>query len=66
MSYTNINKRNIKRFYSRFDGNLYFKPTMSSRTFQVVDGFSLEDLVDALRAGSIKLIWAKGPAMEVV
>ncbi len=66
MSYTKINKRNVKRFYSRFDGNLYFKPTMSNRAFQVVDGFSYEDLVDALCTGSIKMIWVKGPAMEVV
>ena len=57
-----INPKNLKSYYSRLDGNLYFK-VPEAESFDVVDGFSYEDLIEGMTHSDIKLIWIQGPCL---
>jgi hypothetical protein len=60
-----IDKRNLKTHYSLTVGNLYMRPVTKKKQppadFEVVDGFSYEDLYSALTDKKIELIWIEGP-----
>jgi len=68
ITYTNVTTRNVTRLSKRTDGNLYFRDRKAAKyredkSFQVVDGFMLDELKYALKLGQIDMIWIAGPSL---
>ena len=70
MRYKKIDRRNLKTHYSLTVGNLYFRPVVKKKDpvpdYEVVDGFSYEELYDALKENRIEMIWIEGPVLRKV
>ena len=66
MSYTKVNKKNLKYLYNSERGNLYFRSAGKKRPYEVLDGFSYEETYEAFCAGQIELIWIEGPSLGEV
>lgn len=58
-----IDCQNLKDYYNRLDGNLYFHTT-ETELFEVVDGFSYEELKEGLASHQINIIWIAGPCLD--
>ena len=68
ITYTEVTTRNVTRLYKRPDGNLYFRDRdavkyRGDKSFQVVDGFMLDELKYALKLGQVDMIWIAGPSL---
>ena len=68
ITYTNVTTRNVTRLAKRTDGNLYFRDSdavkyRGDKSFQVVDGFMLDELKYALKLGQVDMIWIAGPSL---
>jgi hypothetical protein len=68
ITYTNVTTRNVTRLSKRTDGNLYFRDRNAvkyrgDKSFQVVDGFMLDELKYALKLGQVDMIWIAGPSL---
>lgn len=70
MRYKKIDRRNLKTHYSLTVGNLYSRPVVKKKDpvpdYKVVDGFSYEELYDALKENRIEMIWIEGPVLRKV
>lgn len=70
MRYKKIDRRNLKTHYPLTVGNLYFRPVVKKKDpvpdYEVVDGFSYEELYDALKENRIEMIWIEGPVLRKV
>ena len=70
MRYKKIDRRNLKTHYSLTVGNLYSRPVVKKKDqvpdYEVVDGFSYEELYDALKENRIEMIWIEGPVLRKV
>jgi hypothetical protein len=68
ITYTNVTTRNVTRLAKREDGNLYFRDRdavkyRGDKSYQVVDGFMLDELKYALKLGQVDMIWIEGPSL---
>jgi hypothetical protein len=68
ITYTNVTTRNVTKLSKRTDGNLYFRDRNAvkyrgDKSFQVVDGFMLDELKYALKLGQVDMIWIAGPSL---
>jgi ABC-type amino acid transport substrate-binding protein len=69
--YKKIDLRNLKTHVNLTVGNLYFRPKAKKKKdpvpdYEVVDGFSYEELYDALKENRIEMIWIEGPVLRKV
>lgn len=67
-NYVKVDTRNVTRLYKKANGNLYFRDTdavkyRGDRSFQVVEGFMLEELKYALKLGQVEMVWIEGPCL---
>lgn len=64
-----IDRRNLKTHINLTVGNLYFRPAQHGRKanpkapYEVVEGFSYEELYDMLREDKVDMIWIEGPSL---
>ena len=65
MTYTKVTKKNLNFLYNSERGNLYFRRRKygDKGTYEVVDGFSEDDLAQALSARTLDLIFIPGPSL---
>lgn len=68
ITYTKVTTRNVTALAKRANGNLYFRDRDAvkyrrDKSFQVVDGFMLDELKYALKLGQVDLIWIAGPSL---
>ena len=70
MRYKKIDRRNLRTHYSLTVGNLYSRPVVKKKDpvpdYAVVDGFSYEELYNALKENRIEMIWIEGPVLRKV
>ena len=67
-NYTKVTTRNVTALAKRTSGNLYFRDRdavkyRGDKSFQVVDGFMLDELKYALKLGQVDMIWIAGPSL---
>lgn len=67
-TYTTVTTRNVTTLAKRTNGNLYFRDRDAAKyrgdkSFQVVDGFTIDELKCALKLGQIDMIWIAGPSL---
>jgi hypothetical protein len=63
----NIHPANLKKYYNKLDGNLYYKlPDSSDKWGLIEGGWTCEELYTAITEGSGKLIYVSGPAESLV
>lgn len=62
VSFVKIDDYNLKHYYNKIDGNIYFK-NAETGLFEVADGLTYEELCDAMNFCFIKLIWIAGPSL---
>ena len=62
INYVKVNTRNLRLFYDRIDGNLYFR-TLGAVAYEVVDDWTFEDLYDGLCYEQIEMVWIEGPCL---
>ena len=67
-NYVKVTTRNVTRLYNRANGNLYFRDTdavkyRGDKTFQVVEGFTNDELKYALKTGQVEMVWIEGPCL---
>ena len=64
-----IDRRNLKTHINLTVGNLYFRPAQRGRKanpkapYEVVEGFSYEELYDMLREDKVDMIWIEGHSL---
>ena len=63
-----IDLRNLKTHVNLPAGNLYFRPKAKRKKdpvlpYEVVEGFSYEELYSMIREGNIEMIWIEGPSL---
>lgn len=64
-----IDRRNLKTHINLTVGNLYFRPAQRGRKadpkapYEVVEGFSYEELYEMLREDKVDMIWIEGPSL---
>lgn len=58
---TKIDQYNLRRYFNRADGNLYYKEPKSDN-FQILDGFDLEECYLAM-INKTEFIWIEGEAI---
>lgn len=64
-----IDRRNLKTHINLTVGNLYFRPAQRGRKanpkapYEVVEGFSYEELYNMLREDKVDMIWIEGPSL---
>jgi hypothetical protein len=68
ITYTKVTTRNVTALAKRTNGNLYFRDRdavkyRGDKSFQVVDGFMLDELKYALKLGQVDMIWIAGPSL---
>jgi hypothetical protein len=66
--YKKIDLRNLKTHVNLTVGNLYFRPKAKKKKdpvllYEVVEGFSYEELYAMIREGNIEMIWIEGPSL---
>lgn len=66
--YKKIDLRNLKTHVNLTAGNLYFRPKAKKKKdpvlpYEVVEGFSYEELYLMLREGNTEMIWIEGPSL---
>ena len=66
--YKKIDLRNLKTHINLTVGNLYFRPKAKKKKdpilpYEVVDGFSYEELYALMREGKTEMIWIEGPCL---
>jgi hypothetical protein len=70
MRYKKIDRRNLRTHYSLTVGNLYSRPVVKKKDpkpdYEVVDGFSYDELYNALKENQIEMIWIEGPVLRKV
>lgn len=70
MRYKKIDRRNLKTHYPLTVGNLYSRPVVKKKDpvpdYEVVDGFSYDELYKALKENQIEMIWIEGPVLRKV
>ena len=69
LRYKKIDRRNLRTHYSLTVGNLYSRPVVKKKKdpvpdYEVVDGFSYNELYDALKENQIEMIWIEGPVIR--
>ena len=67
-NYVKVDTRNVTRLYNKENGNLYFRDTdavkyRGDRSFQVVEGFMIDELKYALKLGQVEMVWIEGPCL---
>ena len=67
-TYVKVNTRNVTRLAKKENGNLYFRDRdavkyRGDKSFQVVDGFMLDELKYALKLGQVEMVWIEGPCL---
>jgi hypothetical protein len=68
ITYAKVTTRNVTALAKRTNGNLYFRDCdavkyRGDKSFQVVDGFMLDELKYALKLGQVDMIWIAGPSL---
>ena len=66
--YKKIDLRNLKTHINLTVGNLYFRPKAKKKKdpvlpYEVVEGFSYEELYAMIREGNTEMIWIEGPSL---
>lgn len=60
-----IDRRNLKTHYNLTVGNLYYRAVVKKKDpkpdYEVADGFSYDELYDAIKENRIEMIWIEGP-----
>lgn len=65
VKFTKIDDCNLYEYFQRVDGNLYMK-NPENGCFDVVDGFTYDELLDYLIFCQGKLIWVAGFSLGTV
>lgn len=60
IEFVKLNERNLREYYDRLDGNIYFK-NAETGLFEVADDYNFGDLQYAYTYCMLKLIWIPGP-----
>lgn len=60
-NYTKVNSKNLKELYNNPKGNIYV--TEDGKTYEVVDGFELYEIREAMLAGFAGFIYIEGPSL---
>ena len=68
MRYKKIDRRNLKTHVNLTVGNLYFRPKAKKKKdpvlpYEIVEGFSYEELYTMIREGNTEMIWIEGPSL---
>lgn len=63
-----IDLRNLKTHINLTVGNLYFRPKAKRKKdpilpYEVVEGFSYDELYAMIREGNTEMIWIEGPSL---
>jgi hypothetical protein len=70
MRYKKIDRRNLKTHINLTVGNLYFRRVVKKKDpvpdYEVVDGFTYDELYEGLKTGQIEMIWIEGPVLRKV
>ena len=70
MRYKKIDRRNLKTHINLTVGNLYFRQVVKKKEpkprYEVVNGFTYDELYDGLKTGQIEMIWIEGPSLGFV
>ncbi len=66
--YKKIDLRNLKTHVNLTVGNLYFRPKAKKKKdpvlpYEVVEGFSYDELYAMIREGNTEMIWIEGPSL---
>lgn len=62
IKFVKLHKHNLREYFNRLDGNIYFK-TVDSESFEVADDFTYSDLLFAYNVDMVKLIWIEGQSL---
>ena len=63
ITYTKATKKNLRFLYNSERGNLYFRRPGKKKVYEVCEGFSYDELYQAMCAGECELIWIEGPSL---
>ena len=62
IEFVKLNERNLREYYDRLDGTIYFK-NAETGLFEVAEDFTFGDLRYAYTYCMLKLIWIPGPSL---